>query len=181
MICENLQNLNYESIIINEPIKNSAVQYNYFYKLLYSTNIVTLTSIFVIFELNNLSYETDKIKFDKSAQNNTVFNKLIELEDYVLNLIRDPKTKLFKLKELYENQFFKYTLNDDTENLHNYNYVNEITNSNPNSNANANSNSNANANNSKTFIIKISGIWESKDSIGLTFKFIKANKFIEFI
>jgi hypothetical protein len=167
MICENLQNLNYESIIINEPIKNSAVQYNYFYKLLYSTNIVTLTSIFVIFELNNLSYETDKIKFDKSAQNNTVFNKLIELEDYVLNLIRDPKTKLFKLKELYENQFFKYTLNDDTENLHNYNYVNEIT--------------NTNANNSKTFIIKISGIWESKDSIGLTFKFIKANKFIEFI
>jgi hypothetical protein len=169
MICENLQNLNYESIIINEPIKNSAVQYNYFYKLLYSTNIVTLTSIFVIFELNNLSYENDKIKFDKSAQNNTVFNKLIELEDYVLNLIRDPKTKLFKLKELYENQFFKYTLNDDTENLHNYNYVNEIT------------NTNANANASKTFIIKISGIWESKDSIGLTFKFIKANKFIEFI
>jgi hypothetical protein len=169
MICENLQNLNYESIIINEPIKNSAVQYNYFYKLLYSTNIVTLTSIFVIFELNNLSYENDKIKFDKSAQNNTVFNKLIELEDYVLNLIRDPKTKLFKLKELYENQFFKYTLNDDTENLHNYNYVNEIT------------NANANANASKTFIIKISGIWESKDSIGLTFKFIKANKFIEFI
>ena len=173
MICENLQNLNYESIIINEPIKNSAVQYNYFYKLLYSTNIVTLTSIFVIFELNNLSYENDKIKFDKSAQNNTVFNKLIELEDYVLNLIRDPKTKLFKLKELYENQFFKYTLNDDTENLHNYNYVNEITNSNANANANANA--------SKTFIIKISGIWESKDSIGLTFKFIKANKFIEFI
>jgi len=173
MICENLQNLNYESIIINEPIKNSAVQYNYFYKLLYSTNIVTLTSIFVIFELNNLSYENDKIKFDKSAQNNTVFNKLIELEDYVLNLIRDPKTKLFKLKELYENQFFKYTLNDDTENLHNYNYVNEIT--------NTNINANINANNSKTFIIKISGIWESKDSIGLTFKFIKANKFIEFI
>jgi hypothetical protein len=161
MICENLEDLNYEYIIINEPIKNSAVQYNYFYKLLYSTPIVSLTSIFVIFELNNLYFENDKIKFDKSPLNNSVFNKLIELEEHVLNLVRDAKIKLFKLKELYENQYFKYSLSDDNENLNNYNHVNEIY-------------------NNKTFIIKISGIWESKESIGLTFKFIKVTKFIDF-
>jgi hypothetical protein len=162
MICENLEDLNYEYIIINEPIKNSAVQYNYFYKLLYSTHIVSLTSIFVIFELNNLYFDNDKIKFDKSVLNNRVFNKLIELEEHVLNLVRDSKNKLFKIRELYENQYFKYALSDDNENLNNYNHVNEI-------------------NNNKTFIIKISGIWESKESIGLTFKFIKVNKFIDFI
>jgi hypothetical protein len=162
MICENLEDLNYEYIIINEPIKNSAVQYNYFYKLLYSTHIVSLTSIFVIFELNNLYFDNDKIKFDKSALNNSVFNKLIELEEHILNLVRDSKNKLFKIRELYENQYFKYALSDDNENLNNYNHVNEI-------------------NNNKTFIIKISGIWESKESIGLTFKFIKVNKFIDFI
>jgi hypothetical protein len=162
MICENLEDLNYEYIIINEPIKNSAVQYNYFYKLLYSTHIVSLTSIFVIFELNNLYFDNDKIKFDKSALNNSVFNRLIELEEHVLNLVRDSKNKLFKIRELYENQYFKYALSDDNENLNNYNHVNEI-------------------NNNKTFIIKISGIWESKESIGLTFKFIKVNKFIDFI
>ena len=161
MICENLEDLNYEYIIINEPIKNSAVQYNYFYKLLYSTHIVSLTSIFVIFELNNLYFDNDKIKFDKSALNNSVFNKLIELEEHVLNLVRDSKNKLFKIRELYENQYFKYALSDDNENLNNYNHVNEI-------------------NNNKTFIIKISGIWESKESIGLTFKFIKVTKFIDF-
>jgi hypothetical protein len=163
MISEKLQDLNYESIIINEPIKNSAVQYNYFYKLLYSTNIVSLTSIFLLFELNHLSFENDKIKFDKSILNNSVFNKLIELEEHVLNLIRDSKNKLFKLKELYENQFFKFALSDDNENINNYKYLNELNNTN------------------KTFIIKISGIWESKESIGLTFKFIKVNKFVEFI
>jgi hypothetical protein len=162
MICENIEDLNYEYIIINEPIKNSAVQYNYFYKLLYSTPIVSLTSIFVIFELNNLYFENDKIKFDKTTLNNSVFNKLIELEEHVLNLVRDAKNKLFKLRELYENQYFKYALSDDNENLNNYNHLNEI-------------------NNNKTFIIKISGIWESKESIGLTFKFIKVNKFIDFI
>ena len=84
MISENLQDLNYESIILNEPIKNSAVQYNYFYKLLYSTHIVSLTSIFLLFELNNLSFENDKIKFDKTTLNNSVFSKLIELEEHVL-------------------------------------------------------------------------------------------------
>ena len=161
MICENLEDLNYEYIIINEPIKNSAVQYNYFYKLLYSTHIVSLTSIFVIFELNNLYFDNDKVKFDKSALNNSVFNKLIELEEHVLNLVRDSKIKLFKLKELYENQYFKYSLSDDNENLNNYNHLNDIY-------------------NNKTFIIKISGIWESKESIGLTFKFIKVTKFIDF-
>lgn len=161
MISENLQNLNYESIILNEPIKNSAVQYNYFYKLLYSTNIVSLTSIFLLFELNNLSFENDKIRFDKTTLNNSVLSKLIELEEHVLNLIVDSKNKLYKLKEIYENQFFKYSLSDEYENLNSYSYLKDL--------------------NNRTFIIKISGIWESKDSIGLTFKFIKVNKFIDFI
>lgn len=161
MISENLQDLNYESIILNEPIKNSAVQYNYFYKLLYSTNIVSLTSIFLLFELNNLSFENDKIKFEKTALNNSVFSKLIELEDHVLNLIIDTKNKLYKLKEIYDNQFFKFSLSDDNENINSYNGLKHL--------------------NNKTFVIKISGIWESKDAIGLTFKFIKVNKFIDFI
>jgi hypothetical protein len=163
MISENLQDLNYEYIILNEPIKNSAVQYNYFYKLLYSTHIVSLTSIFFLFELNSLSFENDKIKFDKTALNNSVFSKLIELEDHILNLIVDSKNKLYKLKEIYENQFFKFSLSDDNENINinSYNYLKHL--------------------NNRTFIIKISGIWESKDSIGLTFKFIKVNKFVEFI
>jgi len=161
MISENLQDLNYEYIILNEPIKNSAVQYNYFYKLLYSTHIVSLTSIFLLFELNNLSFENDKIKFDRTTLNNSVFSKLIELEDHILNLIVDSKNKLYKLKEIYENQFLKFSLSDDNENINSYNYLKHL--------------------NNRTFIIKISGIWESKDSIGLTFKFIKVNKFVEFI
>ena len=161
MISENLQDLNYESIILNEPIKNSAVQYNYFYKLLYSTNIVSLTSIFLLFELNNLSFENDKIKFEKTALNNSVFSKLIQLEDHVLNLIIDTKNKLYKLKEIYENQVFKFSLSDDNENINSYNGLKHL--------------------NNRTFVLKISGIWESKDAIGLTFKFIKVNKFIDFI
>ena len=162
MICENLKSFDYNAIIINEPIKNSVLQYNYFYKLLYSTNIVVLTSIFVLFELGNVIFENDKALFNKNTVNDSVFNKLNHLEEYLLNLINNSKTKSYKFKEFHENQYFKYSLSDDIDKFNNYKYVDIL-----------------DCKNSK-FILKISGIWESKDNIGLTFKIIIANKCIKF-
>ena len=126
MICEDLKTIDYDAIIINEPIKNSVLQYNYFYKLLYSTPIVVLTSIFTLFELNNVILENDKALFNKNITNDSVFNKLIYLEEYILNLINNSKTKLYKFKELYENQYFKYSLCDDIDKFNNYKYVNVL-------------------------------------------------------
>ena len=40
MICENLKTLDYNAIIINEPIKNSVLQYNYFYNSTFSSKYV---------------------------------------------------------------------------------------------------------------------------------------------
>jgi len=162
MICETLKTIDYDAIIINEPIKNSVLQYNYFYKLLYSTPIVVLTSIFVLFELNNVIIENDRALFNRNTINDNVFNKLNQLEEYILNLINNSKTKLYKFKELYENQYFKYSLCDDIDKFNNYKYVNTL-----------------DAKNNK-FILKISGIWESKENIGLTFKIIITNKYISF-
>ena len=163
MICENLNTIDYDAIIINEAIKNSVLQYNYFYKLLYSTNIVVLTSIFTIFELNNVILENDKALFNKTSINDNVFNKLNHLEDYILSLTNNPKTKLYKFKELYENQYFKYSLCDDMDKYNNYKYVDTLDGKN------------------NKFILKISGVWESKENIGLTFKIIFTNKYIKFI
>jgi len=163
MICENLKTIDYNAIIINEPIKNSVIQYNYFYKLLYSTNIVVLTSIFILFELSNVIIENDKALFNKNTTNDSVFNKLNQLEEYLLNLINNSKTKLYKFKELHENQYFKYSLFDDIEKFNNYKYVNTLDEKN------------------NKFILKISGIWESKENIGLTFKIIITNKCITFM
>ena len=164
MICENIENVDYNNIIINEPIKNSVLQYNYFYKLLYSTDIVVLSSVFIIFELNNIVMENDKVTFNKNSNNTDVFNKLIALEEYILNLINESKTKLYKFKELYEHQYFKFSISDDVERFNDYNNIKllEV------------------KNNNKKFILKISGIWESKDNIGLTFKIIIADKCISF-
>jgi hypothetical protein len=162
MICEDLKTIDYDAIIINEPIKNSVLQYNYFYKLLYSTPLVVLTSIFTLFELNNVILENDKATFNKNTINDSVFYKLNQLEEYVLNLVNNSKTKLYKFKELQENQYFKYSLCDDIDKYNNYKYVNTLDGKN------------------NKFILKISGIWESKENIGLTFKIIITNKYIKF-
>jgi len=160
MICEPLESINYESIIINEAVKNSVLQYNNFYKLIYSTNIVVLTSIFIIFELTHVTIENDSISFNKNNNNFEVFNKLIALEEYLLKLLNSHKTKLYKFKEIYDNKIFRFVFNEFNEMLEN----------------------NVNTINTKNnhFILKISGLWESKESIGLTFKFIIANKYLQF-
>ena len=160
MICEPLESINYESIIINEAVKNSVLQYNNFYKLIYSTNIVVLTSIFIIFELTHVSIENDSITFNKNNNNFEVFNKLIALEEYLLKLLNSHKTKLYKFKEIYDNKTFRFVFNEFNEILENN--INTINTKNNN------------------FVLKISGLWESKESVGLTFKFIIVNKYLQF-
>jgi hypothetical protein len=186
MICEPLESINYEAIILNEPVKNSVLQYNYFYKLLYSTNIVVLSSIFTIFELTNSVIENDSISFNKnnancdvfnklialelyflnfvySSKNNAnfdVFNKLIALEEYLLKLLNSSKTKLFRFKEIYDNKSLRFVFNETNDIL--CDNINTVTTKH------------------KYLILKISGLWESKESIGLTFKFIVVNKYLQF-
>jgi len=160
MICEPLESINYEFIILNEPVKNSVVQYNYFYKILYSTDILVLTSIFTIFELTNFVLENDNITFSKNNNNFDVFNKLIALEEYLLKLLNSHKTKLYKFKEIYDNKTFRFVFNEYNEMLDNNVNIMTIKN--------------------KLFVLKISGLWESKESIGLTYKFIIVNKYLHF-
>ena len=164
MIGEKIESFNFNNIIINDPIKNSVIQYNYFYKLSYSSNILTLNSIFILFELSNIIIENDKVIFTKNEINNNVFNKLIEIEEYLLSLINEYRSKLSKFKELYENKTFKFSYSDDIDKFNNYNFLNII----------------EDKNNTKKFMLKISGIWESKDNIGLTFKILIIDKYVNF-
>jgi len=160
MICEPLENINYEAIILNEAVKNSVIQYNNFYKLIYSTHILVLSSIFSIFELTNCVIENDSINFNKNNTNFEIFNKLIALEEYLLKLLNSNKTKVYKFKEIYDNKTFRFVYNETNEILDNN--VNTITTKNTH------------------VVLKISGLWESKESIGLTFKFIFVNKYLQF-
>ena len=96
MICEKLDNFNFNNIIINDPIK--IVLYNIIIFINYHIpNNIALNSIFILFELSNIIIDHDKVILLK-MNNNNVFNKLIEIEEYLLSLINDIEVNYQNLK-----------------------------------------------------------------------------------
>jgi hypothetical protein len=104
--------------------------------------------------------DNESVSFNKTNTNFDVFNKLIALEEYLLKLLNSPKTKMYRFKEIYDNRTFRFVYNETNEILDNN--VNTI------------------STKKNQFVLKISGLWESKESIGLTFKFIIINKYLQF-
>jgi len=84
--------------------------------------------------------------------------KLIEIENEILSKINNNKNPIFKLKDYYYNNYY---------NNYNNNY---------NNNNNNNNNYNNNNNNNNNTILKISGVWETLNSYGLTYKIIDNSK-----
>jgi len=163
MFAEYLDNINYNNIIICDPIKNSVIDNSSFYKIIYSNDYISFNGIFCLFNINNISINKDKIFFNKD-DNYYVINKLIKMEEYITNLCQKPKNKniIYKLKELLNNNCIKFVHNDDNNKFNNNNL--ELFKN--------------NSNNSNNFILKISGLWQTKENIGMTFKIIKVDKYL---
>ena len=162
MLAEELNNFNRDNIIINDPIKNSVLQHSNFYKLSYSNNILFYNGIFILFDINNLNInnKTYKIDFNDSFNDS---NKLIELEKYILNIVNiKNKIPQFKLAETFSSNNFKFSLSESDINFKNHKFLNNKTCHNK-------------------FIIKFSGIWETKDSYGITFKIINIKNILTII
>tara|TARA_Y100000591_G_scaffold322061_1_gene337885 strand:+ start:3624 stop:4130 length:507 start_codon:yes stop_codon:yes gene_type:complete len=164
LIAENLNNIDYNNIIITHSIKNNIQTNNNFYKILYSNDFVTLNGIYCYFKLENITIDKNQqtIIFSKDFNLNIV-DKLIELESKLLNQYSKNKEKSYKIFEILNNNYIKYNYIehfDYNNNLQNKKYLNMI-------------------NNLQDFkktdielIIKISGIWECNNINGLTFKFL---------
>ena len=52
MLCVDINNFNYDYVVLCEAIKNSIILYNNFYKLLYSNQDITFNGIYILFHLN---------------------------------------------------------------------------------------------------------------------------------
>ena len=161
MITETIDSFNLNYITICDAIKNSFVIYNNFYKLLYSNKYLTFNGIFILFKLNYNYIIKDKIFFDIN-DNLYVINKINLIEEKILNLLHIKKEKQLKLKEFMNNGIIKFTCSD-------YCTIND---------SNFKINNLKNNSNIETFILKISGIWENKDNIGITFKIINVKNSI---
>lgn len=156
MIAENIDNINTNSIIICDPIKNSIMQYSNFYKIVYSNELLSLNGLYILFDLNKININKDKLIFNYSDNKDTI-DKIAIIENYILNLIASNKNKIFKITELLSNGFIKYCSNEINNNV----YFN-------------------NMHDNKSLILKISGLWETKENIGVTFKIILIEDIISF-
>ena len=90
MFAEDLENIDYNNIIICDPIKNSIIDYSNFYKIIYSNSYISYNGVFTIFRVNNVTINKDKVFFNNNNnnndENNIVFNKLKHIEEHITTL-----------------------------------------------------------------------------------------------
>ena len=161
MLAEYIENIERKYIILNDPIKNSVLQHSNFYKLSYSNDIISFNGIYIIINLKNINYNEKQFRIEFNSENNKkIINKIKILEEDILNLLVIPnKEKQYKMSEIFKTNNLKYALNElNSELIYNHNFQYE--------------------NLKDSLIIKISGIWETKEKIGITFKIFCINKVI---
>ena len=152
-LCVNLKDFEKEKLLINNKIRNNIINNSYFYRLYYSDHEFISNGVVIVFNLQDIQFEKyfnkNKINFN-DKKNSFIVKKLNELENDILSSLVDveKKEKKFLLKEQLDNNYIKII---DENNVQKRQNVCNI-------------------------IIKISGIWESKNEYGLTFRCIKAEK-----
>tara|TARA_X000000368_G_C23057872_1_gene724912 strand:- start:749 stop:1252 length:504 start_codon:yes stop_codon:yes gene_type:complete len=158
MIAEKVEDINPNHIIICDPVKNSVMQHSNFYKIVYSNELLSLNGLYILFNLNNINQNKEKILF-QYLDNKITIDKIAIIEEYILKLIDSNKNKIYKITELLNNGYIKYCYNDYSINNITYNNFNNV---------------------NKSLILKISGLWETKENIGVTFKIILIEDSISF-
>jgi hypothetical protein len=116
-----------------------------FIRILYSTELITLNGIFIIINLNDITSEKYYNKY-KCSFNVLVHKEIIDkIKNIEENILIKYKTNKRPLYKIYDQMKTGHikVFSDIKNNENNY------------------------------FILKISGIWETEDSYGLTYKFFK--------
>ena len=142
---------NEQSLSFLEPIKNNLIQDATFIRLFYLTSCSSFNGLHIFFHLNNVISEKyfSKNKYTFNVyQNYEIINRLKKLEEKILNqyiqtTTTTSKKPLYKISEYIQEGNIKTFQTDVSF------YTTNI------------------------FILKISGIWENDEYLGLTFKFLK--------
>jgi hypothetical protein len=145
-IVKTIDQYNDECIIFSEPIKNNIMNEGTFIRIYYSTNTFILNGVFIYLNLNftNIEKYYNKYKYYFDTKlNKTLVDKLLTIESSLLKKISVPNKKP---QFKIEEQLTSGYIK----------FFDETINKNDNS-----------------FILKISGIWETEYNYGLTYKFTK--------
>ena len=147
IITEQLKDFTINNVFYLEPIKNTVIDNSSFIRIIYSNQLCTFNGIYLYIGFNDVLLQTNnnKVKYSIKQKNNMeIITALKTLECEILDNISINKRKVYKLYEQLQNGIIKIINN-------NYTLCNET--------------------NYNNYILKISGIWESGDEYGLTYKF----------
>ena len=147
-IAKRIDQYDNNSVILCDPIKNNIMSEGNFIRILYSTQNITLNGIYIVITLNNITCEKYFSKY------RCFFNML------------SHKDLLDKLQIIEENILSKYRTIDKIPQYKIYEQI---------KNGNIKLFNDVGNKSVCSFILKISGIWETQSNYGLTYKFIKVN------
>ena len=151
-IALNIDDFHLNNIYFNEPVENTIIEDSKFIKLIYSNDDVVLNGLFLFLNIKPIQKEVyfKKIKYFFDLNNNThKLNKIFQIEESILNLYNNNKNKKTIIKDVLKSGILKLFPNYDDE-INNNKVTNDVNN----------------------FILKISGIWENNEEIGITYKII---------
>lgn len=140
-----IEKYNNNNLFFCEPIKNNIMTDGNFIRILYSTNMVTLNGVYILINLTDTICEKYYNKY-KCTFNIINHKELIDkIKSIEEEILKKYKTTKTPSYKIYEQIKSGYIkVFTDTTNLH-----------------------------KNAFILKISGIWETQNNYGLTYKFIK--------
>ena len=149
-LVKDINQFDLNSVFFCEPTKNNIMEDGTFIRIMYSNSIFTLNGIYLLLNVNYNSvdkyYNKLKCVFDVE-QYKYLINKICLIENAILDKIESVgKVKQLKLNEQFKNGCLKVFSETNQTN----NYGDKI-------------------------ILKISGIWETDNEYGLTYKLVFGN------
>jgi hypothetical protein len=137
-------------VFFQKPITNTVIDNSEFIRILYSTELMILNGIYIKIKLNIKSVESYYNKYKcvfTTSDNYHIISKIQSMENLILDRYCSNKNKKKKIYEQLNNCYVKIF----TDNAINPNNMPEH------------------------FTLKISGIWETNNDCGITYKFITIN------
>ena len=142
----NKEDFSIDNVYFYEPIKNSIIENSSFIRLIYSNELMAINGIYIKIDFDNVTKTNDF-----SKQKITInINDNAKIINYIKSIESEILQKINIQRKIKIYKISEQLMTGYIKHLIDNKYAN-------------------------SFILKISGIWESENDYGLTFKFIEIN------
>ena len=141
----NINEINRNNIFFNDSVKNTVITDSNFIRIFYSNKEIIMNGLYIKFNINKNKLKNINNKEEEEDDNRRVIKYLEELELYIINKYKSTNKEVYIVNYKIKEQIL-YLLNKIS-----------------------------NCNNDRvifSYILKISGLWERDNELGLTYKFI---------